>query len=699
MRTRLPRTMLGSLALTAGLMLLFIRPMPAQNFTLESILSSPFPSDLVASPRGDIIAWAFDDQGRRNIWTAEAPDFKARPLTHFDRDDGLEVSELAFNHDGTIILFVRGQGLNRAGEYPNPTSNPEGTDQAVWAVKVAGGEPWKIGPGSGPVPSPSENRVVFAMQGALFSSSLEPAAKVEPLFKARGSCESYSFAPDGSKVAFCSVRGDHSLIGLYDLKAKSILWVSPSVDRDVLPVVSPDGTRLAFLRFPGGGSDAVGEEESFPFAIMIADAATGTAREAWRLPDSSGGFAQDNYTQPLRWAADGRLVFYSEHEGWMHLYALNPADGRVLCLTPGDFEVEDSGLSKDLQTLVFNSNQGDVDRRHLWTVAVTGGAPQQLTLGQGLEWSPTPLADGDRLAFLCSTARQPAAPAVIGLQGKNRRLIAPELIPPDFPIKDLVDPRQVIFKAPDGLDIHAQLFMPRAAKPGDRRPAAIFMHGGPIRQMLLGWHYMYYYHNTYAFNQYLASRGYIVLAVNYRLGIGYGRAFREAPKGGARGASEYQDIVAAAKYLQGRPDVNPNKIGLWGGSYGGYLTALGLARDSALFAAGVDLHGVHDWSAYLRTNAGFFAPAKNEEARQSAFNSSPVAGVDFWTSPVLFIHGDDDRNVDFSQTTDMVQRLRKLGKAHIELIVLPDEIHDFLLHKNWLRVYHAAVDFFDRMMK
>src|SRR5258705_8946661 len=112
------------------------------------------------------------------------------------------------------------------------------------------------------------------------------------------------------------------------------------------------------------------------------------------------------------------------------------------------------------------------------------------------------------------------------------------------------------------------------------------MHGGPIRQMLLGWHYMYYYSNSYAMNQYLASRGYVVLSVNYRSGIGYGRAFREAPGRAGRGASEYQDVVAAGKYLQSRADVNPARIGLWGGSYGGYLTPPGPSRKTYFFSAG-----------------------------------------------------------------------------------------------------------------
>jgi len=180
--------------------------------------------------------------------------------------------------------------------------------------------------------------------------------------------------------------------------------------------------------------------------------------------------------------------------------------------------------------------------------------------------------------------------------------------------------------------------------------------------------------------------------VNYRSGIGYGRGFREAPGRAGRGASEYQDVVAAGKYLQARPDVNPARVGLWGGSYGGYLTALGLARNSDLFAAGVDLHGVHDW------------PTDNwdgknipPELTKLAHESSPVASVDKWKSPVLFLHGDDDRNVYFTQTVDLVARLRDRG-VHVELLIFPDEIHDFLLHRSWLKAYGTAADFFDRSL-
>jgi dipeptidyl aminopeptidase/acylaminoacyl peptidase len=225
----------------------------------------------------------------------------------------------------------------------------------------------------------------------------------------------------------------------------------------------------------------------------------------------------------------------------------------------------------------------------------------------------------------------------------------------------------------------------------------IFFHGGSRRQMLLGWHYMGYYANAYAFNQYLTSRGFVVLSVNYRSGIGYGLEFREALGYGAAGASEYRDVVGAGLYLRTRPDVDPARIGLWGGSYGGYLTALGLARASDLFAAGVDLHGVHDWNVVIRNFAPDWDPKAQAERARIAFEASPLADVKTWRSPVLIVHGDDDRNVPFSESVDLAAALRGQGVA-FETLVLPDEVHGFLLHDSWRRALQAAAEFFERHM-
>lgn len=680
------------------LLFVFLAVQQAQSFSLEDIMSYAFPSSLTVSPKGALVAWVFNQEGKRNIWIAQGPDYKARQLTHYSEDDGQEVGQLAFNFDGTVIVYVRGGSANRSGENPNPTSSTDGTEQALWAIKTEGGEPWRLARGGHPVLSPIDNQVVYSTRGQIYILTIDESPRSRLLFSARGRNGSPAWSPDGAKLAFVSSRGDHSFIGIYDMEEKVIGWISPSVDQDRYPVWSPCGRAIAFIRFPGlMGTPSY--RSGSRFTLMVGDVESLKAEKIWDCPNETGGFAQYYPDQTLRWAAEGHLVFYSEHEKWMHLYSVSIKDKKLICLTPGDHEVEHSFLSKDGKTLIYSSNSGDIDRRHLWSVPASGGKPKILTAGNGIEWSPVLVSEGEDVVFLCSTATQPASPAVMTIKGKKMRLIAPEAIPERFPAKELVEPEQVVFKTPDGLLIHCQLFCPKDARSGDKRPAVIFMHGGPIRQMLLGWHMRGYYHNAYALNQYLASKGYIVLSVNYRSGIGYGFDFRTAPDQGPRGASEYQDIVAAGRYLQKRPDVDPGKIGLWGGSYGGYLTALGLARDSELFAAGVDLHGVHDWSLRGRRRDGGGWGIHGEELMSSAYQSSPVADVYFWSSPVLFVHGDDDRNVDFIQTTDLVQRLRQIGKAHIELLIFPDEVHGFLLHRVWLEVYNAAADFFDRFLK
>lgn len=433
-----------------------------------------------------------------------------------------------------------------------------------------------------------------------------------------------------------------------------------------------------------------------PWSIIVADVATGEGRELWRAEPGVGSvFSPVAASQQLLWAAGDHLIFPWERDGWKHLYALSLSGGTPRRLTSGAFEVEHVALAPNRQEVFFSSNQDDIDRRHLWKVAVSGGQPQPVTRGAGIEWSPVRTADGRATAYLASDARRPAHVAVqVGSEAPR----AIEALPADFPQAALVEPQPVILSAADGLPIHAQLFLSPQAATGGRLPAVVFFHGGSRRQMVLGWHYMYYYHNAYAMNQYLASRGYAVLSVNYRSGTGYGMEFREALNYGAAGASEFNDVLGAGLYLRSRPDIDPSRIGLWGGSYGGYLTALGLARASDLFIAGVDFHGVHEWSARPgRTVFAGDSPAAAEAARV-AFASSPMAAIKTGRSPVLLIHGDDDRNVAFDQTVTLVEALRKQGVS-FEQLIFPDEIHDFLKNAHWLKAYEAAARFLDKYLK
>ena len=676
-------------------------PLTAQQpaFTLEQALAPPFPDNLVAAPAGGAVAWVFNANGARNIWFAAPPEYQGRQVTAYPDDDGQEIGDLAWTPDGKAIVYTRGGGVNGRGEFPNPRSLTTGVKQEIWLVTVPGGAVRRLGEGNSPAVSPKGDRVAFLQRGQIWWASLTDSAPAEQLIHARGSASALRWSPDGGKLAFVSNRGDHAFIAVYDVVAKALRFLDPALDRDDDPVWSPDGARIAFTRAPPepGRVPFTPRREAQPWSIRVAEVATGAGREIWKADPGAGSAFRDIVAdQQLFWMAGDRIAFPWEKDGWTHLYAVPAAGGRAALLTPGDFEVEYVAASADRTTLLLNSNQGDIDRRHVWRVAAAGGAPVAVTSGAGIEWAPVPTADGKAVAFLRSDARKPPRPAVL-IGGGSARDLAPQAVAADFPEAALVEPQQVVFSAADGMPIHGQLFLPKGLRAGDRRPAVIFFHGGSRRQMLLGWHYMYYYRNAYALNQYLASRGYVVLSVNYRSGIGYGLNFREALHYGAQGASEFNDVMGAGLYLRGRADVDPGKIGLWGGSYGGYLTALGLARASDLFAAGVDLHGVHDWNTEIQNWVTEYDPAKQADVARVAFESSPIASVGDWRSPVLLIHGDDDRNVQFSQSVELAGALRARGVA-VEQLVFPDEIHDFLLHADWLRAYKAAVDFFQRKL-
>jgi dipeptidyl aminopeptidase/acylaminoacyl peptidase len=715
-----PRFYIASGLVFLGLILGSVTWARAQSsFTLEQVMSSPFPSGLVAAAHGSRVAWIFDAKGVRNVWVADGPNFAhtARPVTHYTADDGQPIASLRLTSDGKTALYALGSELNGAQESANPDSWTTGAKQQVFAVDVdpKDAAPRLLGEMGCPDEgcedlevSPDGKWVVWSAKKKLWLASVDGKQQAKELASVRGSAVEPKWSPDGKHIAFVSDRDTHSFVAVYDFGGDSIRYMAPTVDKDFMPRWSPDGKWIVFVRIAG-------EEQKLPlipvrpepWSLWIADSTTGSGRLLWRsgekLDDSLPELTEDG---SLSVAANGRVVFASEQDGRNHLYSIGPAGGSATLLTPGDFDVEDVTLSADKLSVIYSSNEGDVDRRHLWRVEVVGDAPPRpLTSGETIEWSPVQTGEGESILCLGSTATSPAMPYEVTATG--REMIAQQALPSDFPSASLATPKQVIFKSEDGVTLHGQLFLPgnlrsNNANVNGKVPGLVFTHGGPVRQMMLGFHYMDYYHNAYAENQYLASRGYAVLSVNYRLGIMYGRAFREAPNTIWRGAAEYKDVVAAAKYLQSLPHVNPEKIGLWGGSYGGFLTAMGLARNSDLFKAGVDFHGVHDWSVFLTERAYFgnlaLRPPDADAAVKLAWESSPDAYVSMWKSPVLFIHGDDDRNVPFSQTVDLVQRLRAQHVA-FEQLILPDEIHGFLRWRDWMRAYAATADFFDRTLK
>lgn len=674
------------------------------GFTLQQVMSAPFDSDLIAAPEKNRLAWLSNAEGRRNIWVA-APaanggGYVSRQVTSYDTDDGQEMADLQWSADAESIIYVRGGDPDDPEKVsPNPALLPQGTEQDVWLVSLNGSTPREVGQGHSPALAPRGDAVAWVFNGQIWFRKLSDTnAKSAQLLHTLGSCGSLVWSPDGNELAFVSDRQSHSFIGVYTFSSNTLRYLDPGTDHDRYPAWSPDSREIAFVRIP------YAEDETFeqprrtgqPWSIRVADISTGKIQRIWEAsPGRGSAFREIVGDHQVFWGAHDHLVFPWEVDGWTHLYAVSRHGGAATPLTPGNFEVEDVSLSFDRQTVAYSSNQNDIDRRHIWKVAVAGGQPSAVTRGTGIETAPALASDNHTVAVLRSDVRIPMRPAIVSRSGQLRDL-APEVIPARFPAAQMVVPHPVLFKASDGMQIHGQLFLPLDAAGCVRHPAIVFVHGGSQRQMLLGWHPMGYYSNSYALNQYLVSRGYIVLSINYRGGIGYGLDFREASNYGPTGASEFRDVQGAGFYLQSRCDVEPAHIGIWGGSWGGYLTALALARASNVFAAGVDMSGVHDWNIDNPVNFSISDSARDPNARwRLAWKSSPLSSIDTWRSPVLLIQGDDDRDVPFLQTVRLAAALRQ-QHVKVQELIFPDEVHDFLLHRDWVAAYRASAEFFDK---
>ena len=691
-------------------------------FTLQQILSAPYALDLIAAPAGAQFAWVENAQGVRNVWVG-GPRETARRVTPYAEDDAQDINGLTWSPDASAVAYAYGAPNGANGKPANPAHLQRATPVKIMVQTIVGGaKASDLGEGRAPLFTRDGRTVLFVRSGEIWSAEIAGGTSTaKRLVFDRGSAGGLTLTPDGSLLAYVSRRGGHSFIALFDMQTKTLQFVSASVGRDFAPAFSPDGKRIAWLRAPftQPAEFAPDRVSLDPWSVMVADVAQPNDGRAVFTPEKNepGSVLPHTATGEPRvwWIPGGRIAFLGEMDGWVHLYAMDASGGQPTLLTPGKGEVEDVSQgphgelvwASNVPTCAGSCDSKDEDRRHLWRLGVKGAEP--VTRGDNIEARPQVASDGT-IAALVSDATVPMHPALVGVDG-GLTAMRPGEWPKEFPLAvvSLLKPTQVLIPEagvrPKGVavddvrvSLHGQLFEPQHS-PVAVHPALIFFHGGPMRQMLLGYPAMEYYSNAYAMNQYLASRGFVVLSVNYHCGVGYGTDFRQCVHAGADGASEYADVLAAVKWLRAQKDVDPKRIGVWGGSYGGYLTALALARNSDLFAAGVDFHGVHDWilednnADWLRgTNAQKDAIAK------TAFASSPMVDVGHWKSPVLLIHGDNDGNVAFNQTPALADALTARG-VPVETLIFPDEIHEFLLHSDWLKAYTAEAKFFERILK
>ena len=286
----------------------------ANTFTLEQVLSAPFPSELVAAPGGGKGAWLLNERGARNIWIAAAPDFKGVRLTNYTRDDGQDVGQLRWTPDAKAVVYVRGGDLDFLGRPdPNPAADPAGVDQSIW-IATPGENPRKIAAGHSPVISPKGDQVAYLLGGQIWLAPLSGVGVPSLPIQARAgvTAAEVRWSPDGSCLAFVSGRGDHSFIAVYTEATGAVTYLDPSTDRDADPAWSPDSTRIVFLRSPPNRSSIPFEphRSGFPWSIRIVDVATAKAHEIWHADDGPGSvFHATDSDDHLHWTAGDRIVF------------------------------------------------------------------------------------------------------------------------------------------------------------------------------------------------------------------------------------------------------------------------------------------------------------------------------------------------------------------------------------------------------
>lgn len=671
-----------------------------QSFTLAGVLGAPFIDPPVPSGDGTAIAYSVREGPDRSLYLLRTGSKESRRLADFPDDDGQEITQVAVSKTGAAVAWVRGEAPNGQGDVPNPNALPDPPEQQVWIVGTDGQAAQFVGLGSGALFTPDDGQLLYNSAGGVQGVTLSWGARGQlqgvsspHQFFAAG-LRGMRFSPDGTRFLYQRGQG----IEVYDLATRTDVAIPHEGMSDAGAVWAPDSRHIAFRRQPapaggrgGGGNSIFGsvncgnyrycgpERSDQPWSIWVADVDSMAEHKVWAATAGAVGsvyYPLDQSLSPgqhgdeMFWSAGDRIAFVWEGDGWRHLYAVPAAGGAATLLTPGDGEVESAAISLDRHDMVYATNIGDLGRRHVGEVAIAGRPARALTHGDEDQWAPAPLAGGAVGYVNAGWAQTPAIVVRKADGGTDDVGPAPAA---NYPKDKMLKPELVSFPASDGETAYGQLFVP--AHP--RGCAVIFSHGGIRRQMLPGFHYMEPYSALYEMNQYLASRGCVVLSVEYRSSIMRGEAFRNAPGWGFAGNSELKDFVGAAHYLLARPDVHGGLLGIYGLSWGGYMTANALTQHGELFKVGFDMAGVHSSS------------------NDAGVPYSAMAHLDTLSSPLFLAQGDDDRNVSFSEGI-MLARTLQADHPQEEFLqrVMPGEIHDLnLTFAQLTSVYQQGANF------
>ncbi len=661
--------------------------------TIDALVDIKHPSPGVWSPDGARIAFVWDRAMVQNLYVIDVNrEPPGVPLAVTNYKEG-QISDFFWNPDGRSLFMARDGDLWRVS-----ATAPE-APRAVWTTDT--GE-------SGITLSPDGRQVAFSRGGDLWIRGLSDgrerrvtsteAPESGPVWSPDGKRLAFttslntrrSFAPDyhGSKIMFTwSERQSLPDVGIVSIAGGNIVPAEVTDGAESSPSWI-DANRVVLNRITN--SYKVRE-------VVAVDGTSGKGRVLHRDTEDKWFNLTYNGADSIP-SPDGKWVaFISDRDGWDHAYIVAPDGGTPIQLTRGEYEVSRLTWAPDSRRIAFDTNQGGPQsRKHIAVVQIDGaGQPQQttmLTTGRGAStwpiWSPR----GDRLLFGRTDPQTSPELYMVSAAANQQPTRLTDSMPSNVDRSKLIEPQLIQYPSEDGKPVHANLFVPPNLDRSRKHPAIVWIHGDLVTQNYDGWHIRRDYGAYYSFHQYLMQRdGYVVLAPDYRGSIGYGKDWRLGVYRDL-GGKDAEDVLAGVDYLRGLGYVDTERIGVWGLSYGGFLTLRTMVMKPTAFRAGIDVSGVTDWGDYLRDpgQPWLFARMGTREDNPKQYEQgAPVRQVSQIVRPLMVLGSTADTNVPYEQTVRLVDQLLKAGKD-FEFMMYPGEFHYFhrehVLRDAWRRV-------------
>ena len=680
--------------------------------TIDRLNDIKHPPSPIWSPDGTRLAYVWDASRVQNIWMIDqmaTASSSPRALTTFTAGD---IDRPFWSHDGRLLYFVH------EGDLWAVPADGRGAASAVWKTPAIGDQA---------VLSPDGLQVAFVrgdaagaaawqrVEGDLWVRSLSDGQE-RRLTQGVGVVSSPTWSPDGAQVAFAVStatprseapaysgakilysRVDHgpSTPGVVSANGGKVTTFTPSPGWDAAPAWL-DASRFVYQRLA---------DDNKTRELIVADVRTRKTQIVYREVDpkfwSLSFVAADLAASPDgRWAA-----IVSDKDGWDHLYVVPTTGGDAVQVTHGRFEVRNFAWAPDSRHIVFDHSLADNPGSRQLAVATfdpTSRTVQlfDVTQGRGTNIAGMFAPDGRTLVYQHTDPQTSQELFVAGAASGAAARRLTDSMPPGVDRTAFVEPRRVSYKAPDGQEVPAWLFVPPHLDRTRKHPVVVWIHGDGINQNYDGWHVQRNYSVYYSFHQYLLQHGYIVLAPEYRGSIGYGRDWRQAVAYDV-GGKDAEDAAASVDYLKSLTFVDPDRIGVWGLSYGGFFTLIAMADHPTAFACGIDVAGSVDYRMWYEDPGGAWVVARmnTPAGRPDVYDKAAVIDrVGRIQRPLLILHGTADLNVPYIESVRLTDVLLKAGKD-IEFMMYPGEFHYFqrahVLRDAWTR----AASFFDKHLK